>query len=77
VGELFRSLQKEHGAASKVYVDTEGNKSVQVGWVFRKKEKYSDCKEFYEQATWICVSSTEPVKTIINITNPFSHGKNH
>lgn len=57
-GKLFKSLQKEFGrCTSKIYVDVpmgDGTYDVRtVGWVFLKKQKYTDTKETYLQSTWV------------------------
>ena len=63
-GELFRSLQKEFGrCTSCVYIDT-ANGIKSVGWVFQKKQRYSDCNKFYLAETWVTVHSEQPTKTI-------------
>ena len=55
VGRLFHELQKEHGRCiGKMYV--EGKSDTQpkhIGWVFQKREKYTDTKQPYILETWI------------------------
>jgi hypothetical protein len=62
IGEIFRACQKEHGACTgKVYIDTredsdpEGTypRTIAIGWVFVKREKYEDSNETFLHETWI------------------------
>ena len=55
IAEVYKAAQKEFGrCVSKMYIDTDDpNKPKHVGWVFEKKQKYEDTKEFYIQETWI------------------------
>ena len=71
-GELFRSLQKEHGRAGKMYIDTEDGPK-QIGWVFKKRRRYADCFDTYIHEVWVSVSTTQPETRQIteNITHPF------
>ena len=64
-GKLFKSLQKEYGrCASKMYIDTDDPKNPKViGWVFEKKEKYTDVNETYIQETWITLHTQPPDHT--------------
>ena len=64
--ELFKHLQKEHGACiGKVVVNENDTKTpIQIGWVFQKKCKYEDCNEYYIQSTWVTLHESEPIKTI-------------
>ena len=56
---LFRSLQREYGRCiSKMYIDIleqpeRIRKTQSIGYVFQKKVKYTDCKDYYLQETWI------------------------
>lgn len=60
-GKLFLALQKEHGACvSRVYVDKKNGETVAVGWVFRKKVKYTDVNEYFTQETWVTLHSAMP-----------------
>ena len=44
MGKLYKSLVKEYGrCTSKQYI-TVNDKPVQIGWVFEKREKYSDMR---------------------------------
>lgn len=59
--ELFKAMQKEYGrCAGKVYIG-DGQR---VGWVFEKRQKYTDCNEYYLQETWVTVHKARPQKTI-------------
>lgn len=54
-GELFRSLQREHGRCiSKMYQDKYGQ-VLMCGWVFEKRVQYSDCSETYLCEMWVYV----------------------
>lgn len=54
IGELFKFLQKEYGRCrSKIYIDKKDGSTVQIGWVFQKKMKYTDTGESYIGETWI------------------------
>jgi hypothetical protein len=66
IKSLFKSLQKEYGRCTgKIYIDIDngglvGITTMSVGWVFAKKVKYSDCKEYFTQNAWITVHEKEP-----------------
>ena len=60
IGKLFRCLQKEFGkCVSAMYID-KGNSAQKIGWVFEKKMKYEDCKEYYIQETWVELHEQKP-----------------
>lgn len=61
---LFRNYQREYGRCiSKIYIDTpEGAKA--IGWVFRKRAKYTDCNEHYILETWITLHEAQPEKSV-------------
>jgi hypothetical protein len=60
-GKLFRHLQKEYGkCVSKVYIGD----NVPIGWVFEKKEHYTDTGEPYTLETWVTLHKQQPEKTI-------------
>lgn len=63
-GELFRSMQKEYGRCiGKVYIDMpKDSDSLPVGWVFLKKEKYTDVDEHYLKETWIEMKHRYPIR---------------
>lgn len=55
VGDLFRHCQKEYGrCTNKVYIDV-AEEAKQVGWIFQKRQQYTDCRDTYLQETWIHV----------------------
>ena len=63
-GELFKSLRKSFGrCTSKVYIDR-GDKSVHIGWVFQKLEKYTDCNDKYLAETWVTLHEKKPTHTV-------------
>jgi len=56
IGKLFKVLQKEYGkCVSKVYIDDKKGNAKQRGWVFEKKEQYTDVEEYYINETWVTV----------------------
>ena len=61
IGTLFQNLQKEHGRCdSKQYTEYKDGSSVQSGWVFQRKEKYTDCDDTYIKETWVTVWKVPP-----------------
>lgn len=59
IGKLFKAYQREYGMCTgKVYVDDDGG-NCPVGWVFRKKQKYSDTNEEYTHAVWVTLHKKE------------------
>ena len=62
-GELFRSLQRSFGRCiGKMYIDIEDGGAIEVGYVFNKKLKYTDCNEYYIQETWVELFESERVE---------------
>ena len=56
IGELFRTMSREHGRCiSKVFVDRPDGSAQHVGWVFQKRERYEDTGEPYLRETWVSV----------------------
>lgn len=54
VGKLFKALQRSHGrCTSSVYVDGKDGKTKRIGWVFQKRDRYGDTREYYLKETWI------------------------
>lgn len=68
-GDIFRAAQAEYGGCvSRIYVDTsEGVRS--LGWVFQRREKFSDCDETYTREVW--VELLERPDTIERTSHPF------
>jgi len=65
IKELFQNLQREYGkCVSKIYIDDANGKAQAIGWVFEKKQKYTDCDEYYLAETWVELHEQEPDKTI-------------
>jgi hypothetical protein len=63
-GELFRKCREAHGRCiSKAYVDENGSRK-HIGWVFQKRDRYSDTGEPYLRETWVTVHSGPPTKTV-------------
>lgn len=65
-GELFRSLQKEHGACTrKLYIYGKDGEAQAIGWVFRKRRPYEDVPtESYLHTVWVTVMVSEPKRTV-------------
>lgn len=63
MGELYRELIKEYGRCTgKQYIlDIGGNCTVQIGWIFQKREKYTDCKETFLMETWVSIHTKKPI----------------
>ena len=62
-GELYRALQKEYGrCTSYVYVGDEN--PIKIGWVFQRREKYTDCDDTYTHEVWVTLHEKEPIKTV-------------
>lgn len=58
VGEVFKACQKEYGrCVSSMYVDKVDGTVERIGWVFEKREKYTDCDETFLHHTWISLLS--------------------
>lgn len=67
VGELFKRLQKEYGrCAGPVYIDKSDGKASKIGWIFQKREKYTDCNKYYLKETWVELHSKKPITKIEN-----------
>ena len=63
-GDLFHFCQKEYGRCiGRVYIDTPSGVKT-IGWVFQKREKYTDCNEHYLQEAWITMHSAPPERSI-------------
>ena len=61
LGKLFLSNQKEYGrCVSKQYTEAEDGSSVQNGWVFQKRSRYTDYSGTYLQETWVTVWAKPP-----------------
>lgn len=65
IGKLFTSLQKEYGrCVGNMYVDTMDGDAKKIGWVFEKKEQYTDCNEYFIRETWVTLHKRLPEKSI-------------
>ncbi len=62
IGDIFKYCQHEFGRCTgKVYIDTRTDDdpphkyphTKHVGWVFQKRDRYEDTKEFYLHETWV------------------------
>jgi hypothetical protein len=55
-GKLYHALRREYGrCVSKVYMTTRTEEAVPIGWVFQKKEEYTDTNRKYLRETWVTV----------------------
>jgi hypothetical protein len=55
-GKLYHALSKKYGrCVSKVYMTTRTEEAVPIGWVFQKKEEYTDTNRKYMRETWVTV----------------------
>jgi len=67
VGTLFRALQREHGrCVSKVYHDGADGQPIPIGWVFQKRQQYSDCADTYLQEVWVTLYDSFERRTVVN-----------
>lgn len=66
IGALFKSCQKDFGRCTgKVYVETGGGKGHAVGWIFMKREQYTDCKDTFLMETHITLHDKEPEHSVM------------
>jgi hypothetical protein len=65
-GKLFRALRKEYGRCTgHVYIDTADPQHPQkIGWVFVKRQTYSNSRETYLQEVWVTVHTAPPTRTV-------------
>jgi hypothetical protein len=67
IGELFKSLQKEHGRCTgKSYVDLPNGGHRQIGWVFEKRVRYQDGSDTYLQEAWVNVYTSYEERVAVN-----------
>ena len=65
IGELFRSLLKEHGRClSRIYRDGPEDEAIPFGWVFQKTQSYDNSQETFLQEVWVTLHKALPTKTI-------------
>lgn len=71
VKRLFQLCAKAYGrCVGKMYVDTKDGEPKAVGWVFQKRERYSDCNETYIQETWVEVAKeVERIPAQLKVTH--------
>lgn len=55
ISALYQSLLKDFGKPKVMYKEYTNGKDLRAGWVFTKREKYTDSKETYLQETWVSV----------------------
>ncbi|MGI9449804.1 MAG: hypothetical protein ACR2QH_04040 [Geminicoccaceae bacterium] len=71
-GDLFRQLRVDYGAARNLYRDVGGGEPIKVGWVFHRRDRYTDTDERYQRSVWVEVSATEPKPVLTNVTSPWA-----
>jgi len=71
-GDLFRQLRADYGAARNMYRDVAGGQPIKVGWVFHRREHYTDTDELYRRSVWVEVSVTEPKPRLTNVISPWA-----
>ncbi len=70
--KLFKRLQREYGKCTgKMYIDTKEGATKAVGYVFQKREAYTDCNETYLKETWVELDTLNEGDTIRNIYGDF------
>lgn len=53
ISQAYAECIKSYGrCVGKIYVDSPEKKAMHIGWVFRKREKYEDCNEYFVKETW-------------------------
>ena len=72
-GDLFRHLRADYGAARSMYRDVDDGQPIKVGWVFHRRECYTDTDELYSRSVWVEVSATEPKPVLANVTSPWAN----
>jgi len=74
IGEIYRAMQKEYGRCTgKVYIDRredsdpEGTypRTIAIGWVFEKREKYEDCNKTFIHETWVSLVDKDETTRVI------------
>lgn len=56
IGELFRTMSREHGRCiSKLFWDRPDGSAQHVGWAFQKRDRYKNTGEPYLRETWVAV----------------------
>jgi hypothetical protein len=56
IGRLYRGCRREYGRCiSKVYISTQTEKAIPIGWVFQKRQEYRDTYKPYICETWVTV----------------------
>lgn len=74
IGGLYRQLRAENGrCTSRVYIDHRDGSTHAIGWVFVKREQFTDTHKHYLRETWITLSALPepqppPVHRAIDIT---------
>lgn len=65
----FQELQREHGrCVSKMYIDTTSGNTKEIGWVFTKREKYTDSPDTYLKQTWVSFLEVETHQRRLSLT---------
>jgi hypothetical protein len=65
IGTLFREFQKEYGGcAGKVHIEKSNGEIKDIGWVFSKKQQYTDSDDWYTREVWVVLLDKEPETTV-------------
>lgn len=64
IGKIFSDCQKQFGRCTGKSYRDDAKQAYQVGWLFEKRECYSDCTgnyddHFYLQETWVEIFPTD------------------
>jgi hypothetical protein len=60
-GEAFRAMREQYGRCTDhIYIDKKDGSTTKLGWVFVKREKYTDCNEYYLQCAWCSLVTHTP-----------------
>jgi hypothetical protein len=64
IKRLFTAYQSQFGRCLGRMYETIKGVDTAIGWVFEKREQYTDCKEYYTQQTWVTLHNSKPVTTV-------------
>jgi len=64
LSDLFKYGKKNYGRCiSKVFIDSDDGKTIHIGYVFEKKDKYTDTKDDFIKEVWVTIEHyTEIIK---------------
>jgi len=61
VGRLFRACQREYGQCTgSVYIDGKNGQVHRIGWVFRKRDTYTNSPDTYLREVWVTLLEGPP-----------------